>query len=253
MKRNLWFKILSLFAVLCMCFSLVACSMNINEYDEETNEDVFDVTLTEEELIDFHQNGAKYPENFVFKKISGYGRVIESTSSREEALTTAAEHFTCGDYVTVENRLTVETNLYYGLYVKWAYQSNGTVDMSRYYDEYVVSFKKSVYDAENMQFFTKDKKQIKQIINYIYYSRSYEIGGTKVYSSGITLDNNQYTYTAYLLLVTYGDWGVQDELRFVKLEHNIDLSTGLTETNFEVIETVLYCGKSTHGGKLIEE
>lgn len=203
MKRHFWATALSIFAMLLTCLGFVAC-----EQDEDGNNLQVDVNdlMTEAGLIEFHENGAKYPDNFVFEELSGYGRVLASTSSREEALSTAEHHFNSGWCTTVENRIEVETDLFFGLYVKWDYRSGGVGEPIAYYDEYVVSFKKSVYDATNKQFFTKDKNKIKSILDYIIYSNSYNTGGTKVYGTEIVRDGTQYVYTAYVLTVTYGDW-----------------------------------------------
>lgn len=204
--------------------------------------------LTVEELGDFHLNGAKYPENFVFDKLQGYGRVIGSSASGEEALSVAEKRFTNSDYKVVENRITVETDLFYGLYVKWAHRSE------KYsYDEYVVSFKKSVYDAENNRFITKDKDEIKSIIDYMYYSRSYNTSGFKVYSADISLEEDKYEYTAYLLIEIGGDWGMQDELAFLKTKCYIDLTTGIMTYDYKRVGTAYIDGQFTHSGGVVEE
>lgn len=197
--------------------------------------------LTVEELVEFHLNGAKYPENFVFEELIGYGRVIESSSSQEDALSTATEHFN-NDYCTVvENRLMVETDLFYGLYVKWAFQRDET-ETPYYYDEYVVSFKKHVYDFQNKQLSTNDKDVIKSILNYLCYSRSYQTAGTKVYSSDVSIKDDKFVYTAYVLTVVYGDWGVHDALAFIKAEMQIDMATGKMTHTEEVVGTVFIDG-----------
>lgn len=260
MKRNSLFKILSFFAVFCMCFSLVACitpdSGNNNtdggnvegDGDDKHIHGEVNELLTVEELVEFHLNGAKYPENFVFEELNGYGRVIASSSSREDALSKAAEHFNSGWCTTVENRLEVETDLFYGLYVKWDYRSGGVGEPTSYYDEYVVSFKKSVYDAENKQFFTKDEDEIKSILDYNLYSGSYQIFGSKVYSSEIAAGADNLQYKAYSLMVIGGDFGIQDELLFIRTDIQIDLATGETAYNDEVVGTVFIDGAGTNYG-----
>lgn len=197
--------------------------------------------LTLDELIDFHLNGAKYPENFVFEELNGYGMVIKSASSREEAFLNVEERFNNGYCTVVENRLMVETDLFYGFYVKWRFQRDET-ETPYYYDEYAVSFNKAVYDNENMQFFTQDKDTIKLILNYVYYSRSYQTVGTKVYNSDISLKNDKFVYTAYVLTVVYGDWGLQDKLAFMRTEIQIDIATGETTHIEEVVGTAFIDG-----------
>ncbi|MDE7439481.1 MAG: hypothetical protein K2N23_03135 [Clostridia bacterium] len=201
--------------------------------------------LTVDELVDFHLNGNKYPDNFVFNELSGYGRVIESSSSQEDALTLVRNHFTSSNCTTVESRLEVETDLFYGLYVKWEYKSSGS-EQILYYDEYVVSFKKDVYDAENNKFGIKDKDEIKKILDYICYSRTYNMYGSKVYSCDISLEDNKCIYTAYLLSVCLGDWGMQDALGLLKKQCQIDLATGATTFTLEKVGMVFIDGECTH-------
>lgn len=266
MKKYLWLLVLSLILSICMCFCLAACNENNdsgntgngenvdnvgnvggNEDDSNTeggnNEDgdkshntsPTDTTLnadgeikellSADELIEFHLNGNKYPEKFVFDELVGYGRVIKSSSTEDEVLAATEEHFTNNTCTVVENKLCVETELFYGVYVKWAYQSKEMTNPT-YYDEYVVSFKTDAYDAENNRFGTINKDVIKKISDYIYYSKTYQIGGFKVYSSDINYKDGIYDYVIYLLEVCYGDWGVQDHLTFIKEERQIDEVTG---------------------------
>lgn len=261
MKRKLWHKIISLFSVLCMCFGFVACNQrdNINytknigdgaDGDKHIHGEVNEL-LTVEEFVEFALNGARYPENFIFEELNGYGRVIESAASREEALELAAEHFNSDWCTTVENRLEIETDLFYGLYVKWDYRSGGAGEPVTYYDEYVVSFKKDVYDSENKQFFTENVEIIKSILNYTCYDHEYispEYLGFagKVYSSDIVKIGDKCEYIAYGLTGVGGDWGMQDELNFLKLVVGIDLATGKTSYNIETVGKVYIDGAYTH-------
>ena len=236
--------------IACVLLLTLLCGCN-NTLDSEDGygnvqegEDVV-VELTDDEIIDFHANGKRYPENFIFDELKDYGRVIESSSSREDAISTATEHFNSGWCTTVECRLTVETDLFYGLYVKWDYRNDGVGEPVAYYDEYVVSFKKNVYDLENKQFFTKNPDIIKSILNYVY-SDQYLWFADKVYSSDIIKNGDKYKYIAYGLSTVLGDWGVQDELNFLKLVVEIDLATGKTSRSVETIKQVYIDGALTH-------
>ena len=231
------------------CFSFAACTDGENVQE---GEDIV-IELTDDEIIDFNANGKRYPENFIFEELQSYGRVIESSSSRKDAISTATEHFNSGWCTTVECRLEVETDLFYGLYVKWDYRSGGVGEPEAYYDEYVVSFKKQVYDFENKQFFTKNADIIKSILNYTCYDHEYispEYLGFagKVYSSDIIKNGDKYEYIAYGLTGVGGDWGMQDELNFLKLVVEIDLATGKTSYNVETIKQVYIDGPYTHFG-----
>lgn len=244
MKRRFWASVLSVCAVFGACFAFAAC----NEQEDGGNVSYGEVKelWTAEELIEFHLHGAKYPDNFVFEELRGYGRVIPSASSKNEALQTAAKRFTNNNCSVVENTLQVETKLFYGLYVKWEYSYEG-MDEPSYHDESVVSFKKNVYDADTMTFATKDASAIKSILDYLHYSESYQTSGTKVHSSKIVRDGDEFVYTAYVLQVSYGDYGVQDELRLLKTELRVDYATGKTEHGYETVTTVFVDGELTNG------
>lgn len=197
--------------------------------------------LSVDELVEFHLHGNKYPENFVFDELGGYGRVIKSSSSEDEVLAVVEKHFTNDVCTVVENELCVETPLFYGVYVKWAFQRE-EMTAPTYYDEYVVSFKADAYDTENNQFGIKNKDEIKNILDYIYYSKTYQIGGYKVYSSDIHYEDGKYNYVTYLLEVCYGDWDVQDGLTFVKEVWQIDEATGNVTSSRESLGTVYIDG-----------
>ena len=236
--------------IACVLLLTLLCGCNNTSDNEDENvyvqegEDIV-VELTDDEIIDFNANGKQYPENFIFAELQDYGRVIASASSREDAISTAREHFNSGWCTTVECRLTVETDLFYGLYVKWDYRINGVGEPVSYYDEYVVSFKKNVYDFENNQFFTKNADIIKSILNYTCYDH-YIWLVNKVYSSDIIKNGDKYKYIAYGLSRVRGDWGMQDALCFLKLVVEIDLATGKTSKNVETIKLVYVDGALTH-------
>lgn len=179
--------------------------------------------LTLEQLVDFHENGEKYPEGFVFGQLNGYGRVLDSAESEAQAHETVNNVFTNSQYTVTENQLTVETDLFYGLYAKWEHNTE-----SYCYDEYVVCFKKNAYDAESKKFGTTNSDEIKGILDYLYYSNTYQIHGSKVYSSEISVKEGYYEYTNYCLQVCYGDWGLRDSLTFIKNVHQIAADTGET-------------------------
>lgn len=204
--------------------------------------------MSVEELVDFHLNGNKYPDGFVFPELKGYGRVINSSLSRDEACSTARKHFNSGYCTTAECRSEVETELFYGLYVKWEYNHDGE---SYFYDENVVSFNKNVYDAGTKVFGTDNPDTIKSVIDYLYYSHTYEIYGSKVYSSSVSLSDGKCVYTAYVLTVCGGDWGLQDELTLLKTVCEVDLQTGRFDHSKEQIGVVFIDGECTHGGGVV--
>jgi len=245
---------LTLFA-LCGCNTWQGISVPLpsdggdREYGERLPAGGVSELLTLEKLIDFHFNGEKYPEDFAFGELKGYGRVLDSAASEEEARENVEKQFTSGWCRTVENRLNVETELFYGMYAKWAYYSQGT-DFAGYLDENVVCFKKDVYDYSARRFGIKDGEKIKKILDYVYYAKTRDIGGYKVYQSGISQKDGKLEYVIYLLEVCYGDWGMQDSLTFVKEICEINSLTGETATSRNVVGWASVDGKNTHGGKI---
>lgn len=77
-----------------------------------------------------------------------YGRVVSSSSSKEDAVRVVTRHFTderWSEYINIviDCKVVTETDLLYGVYVKWEYHRYDEVTT---YDEYVILFKKEVAD-----------------------------------------------------------------------------------------------------------
>ena len=213
-------------------------------YEGEVNE-----RLSAEELIDFHQNGEKFPANFGFAELTGYGRVVSSASSRADALAVTQEKFTNEQCTVSENRVDLETDLFYGIYVKWLYTEGESEPIS--YDESVVSFKTEVYDAKTQTFGTRNREEMKKILDYLYYDETCCIGGSKIYSSELTEKEGDSKYVLYYIQVNYGDWGLRDELSFIKEVRKIDLSSGGTTLSRETVGMVLVDGKNSRYGEAV--
>lgn len=252
---------LALFLI-CGCNSVVAERAEQVSPENSLTETVGErfgqeVKLRREELIAFHNHGEKYPAGFAFPELAsaGYERVVGSASTAEEACEVVREHFNSGYCKTVVSELRAQTDCYFGVYAKWAYYQNGdfTKEPTSYYDELVVSFNKSKYDAENERFFTKDEGEIKQILDYLYYSRSYNLWGYKVYKSNLTRKSGKFEYEIYALEVCYGDWGIQDELSFVKETRAVDWMTGKAgAAKEELLQTVYVDGDGIKYGGMFE-
>ena len=207
--------------------------------------------LTVEQLVEFHDGEERYPEGFIFEQLEGYGRVLNSAESQADAHDILEKNFNSGWCRTVENKLIIETDLFYGMCAKWAYQSEQMTEPT-YYDEYVVSFKKNIYDVKTKKFGTKNADEIKNIIDYVYYSKSYNIGGSKVYSSEISVKDNKYEYVIYKLDVSEGDFGIQDCLMLTKCVHHIDSETGImSDICNEMVGEVFIDGAGSNWGGVV--
>ena len=188
--------------------------------------------ITGKQLEWLHNNADKFPENFVFSDLSGYGRVVSSASSAREALTSST-------YITTKCELLLETDYYYGIYVRWEAKSNST-SSSNPYEEKVVCFKKSVCDYQNLKYsndtrkgkiVTRDARVIKQILDYSYYAKFYKIHGYKVLYSKLDETSQNYKHTIYYIGTVFGDWGVKDTVTLYKQETVIPKSTGIYESS----------------------
>lgn len=180
--------------------------------------------FTDKQLEWVHTNAEKFPENFVFANLSGYFKIIESASSRDEAVENAKEKFTTTVYDVVKCEILSETDNFYTVYVKWV--PKGEPNSSKFREEKVVCFKESVFDVDSKlsegEIFTKDKALIKNIFDYCYYTQYVNLGGYKVLYSEVTENKNGYKYTVYFVGTVYGDKGIMDDVSLYKQETIIE-------------------------------
>ena len=80
--------ILSIILACVLSFTLCGC----NKQNEHISGEVKEI-MTVEALVEFYEHGAKYPDGFLFKELEGYGRILFSASSREEAISIAEDNF----------------------------------------------------------------------------------------------------------------------------------------------------------------
>lgn len=174
-----------------------------------------------------------------------YGRIISSSDSPEDAVNVCTRHFTSEHYsatsvsknTVVECSVIYESELFYGIYVKWEHYSGG--NSKSYYDENVISFKKSVaditagnstyIDRQSYNIITDDGGSIEEILLFLY---------NKVYVDNIwmhiddilqyeTVDNeNEFILNVYSYLFCMGDWDMADEYTIVYQTIVVDKTTG---------------------------
>lgn len=146
MKKNKVLKVLSALALAaCVCaFAAVFASCKGEGYD--CPEDPYDYLVRlpygSEELIGYAENAPKYPEDFAAADMVGYGRVISSSSSAEEAVAAAMEEFTSDSCYVSRCELEEEGDVFYAVYVKRTERCPDSGNAPAVYDECVVSFKK---------------------------------------------------------------------------------------------------------------
>ena len=216
--------------------------------------------ITDEELEYVFKYHNKYPTNMGYINGKYYGRIVSSSSSIDNAIEVVTNHFTDYRYPfstnsVVEVRLDTETELFYGVYVKWEHNASGQLS---YYDEYVISFKeeiienkvkKLITDNEYAIFKTKEPELIKQIMDYRYYNSSHDILGSKLLYSEVVENDDAFVYKSYGTMLIGGDFGLQDEISLIKTIYKINKSTGeLILSSSETIKTIFVDGECTHLG-----
>ena len=192
--------------------------------------------FTDEQLEWVHNNAEKFPENFVFANLNDCGKIIKSSSTKDEAIENAKEKYTTTVYDVTECRVLSETDNFYVVYVKWV--PKGEPDSKRFREEKAVCFKESVFDVDDDQsegkIFAQNKNLIKNIFDYSYYSMYSNLGGYKVLYSEVTEDNTSLKYTVYFVGTSYGDKGIKDNVFLYKQEVVIEKD----ERDFERKEKV---------------
>lgn len=234
--------IISFFEEMYSWFGITDDNIIYPEYD----------SISDGKLEYLHKNYDGYPEDFGFENCMGqYGRIINSCSSKEEVLSLVKNKFTNGYYRTYNVELAEETKYYYAVKVIWGPTAE---NYEQSYEEIVVSFKKDVYDHENHKFLIKDKKGIKKILDYLVYDDIYKIGGYDVIYTNIQEFNDYYQYVSYQIKTTYGDFDVEDHIRYYRYVTNVNKKTGEWETLYEqLINEIYIAGIGVNVGSSNEE
>ena len=97
-----------------------------------------------------------------------YERIISSSESRENAVELCTQEFSGISTIVSKCELVYESDLLYGLYVTWEYWKHGKINTV--YEEYVISFKKSIAEADAIpiRINTRDETQIEKVLLYLY-------------------------------------------------------------------------------------
>ena len=172
-----------------------------------------------------------------------YDRIINSSSSRDEAKRAVEEEFNDESYsisnTVTKNEIIEETEDYYGLDVSWSYKNgNQNHTYSETYSEIVISFKKSTYDYEAFfshstggttltnKMVTTDKGKIKTILDIIYKMQNKKNDSFEWISSQLNDDAKEYTYELKYKETVFGDWGIDDKVSIEIITQSIDKNTG---------------------------
>lgn len=167
-----------------------------------------------------------------------YGRIISSSESAEDAVNVCTRHFTDERYpdtanTVVECKVIYESDLFYGIYVKWSYYNFGEGAIE--YDENVISFKKEVaditvhnviYEEENeYKICTDQDDKIEQVALYLFYHEyDHWTQGILEYETQTT--DKEVTITVCRYNHMSGDWNIADEYYFKRQVIVVDKETG---------------------------
>ena len=98
----------------------------------------------------------KYPFYFVLEEIKEYNQIIESSSSKEDALNNAINFETENGLLVESAQIITESELYYGIKI-----SLKTEESEK--EMKVISFKKDKFDYTNNKIITDDDNEIRKI------------------------------------------------------------------------------------------
>lgn len=189
-------------------------------------------------------------ENNIYQSLyqldgESYGRIISSSDSPEDAVSVCTRHFTDNRYdwainTVVEAKVIYESDLLYGIYVKW--------EVGGYnYEENVISFKKSVADitvnnvvygdVASYRICTDQEEQIEQIVLYLHFDVS-PFNGILYYETAN--DEQACTFTIHSCRVIGGDWGTPNEVQFYEQKVVVDTASGIINFQEPVMTQSVY-------------
>ncbi len=204
----------------------------------EVNESLPDSTL-----LYYHNMGEKFPYRLIPEVLEGYGKIMTSAETPQQAVANTTAYFTTATEEVKECVVLVETELYFGLYVRRGVKDSTEQD----YEQKVVCFKPTVFDTDYLSVYRDksgtvgalSKGVAKRVMDYWYYSRWFNISGLKVLSSKIEETENEYTYTVYYLNPLFNDWGVVLEVSLYREVTKIPKNGGaITLGKAEKLKTV---------------
>ncbi|MBO5221045.1 MAG: hypothetical protein J6C26_01895 [Clostridia bacterium] len=169
------------------------------------NWNIDNIINEEDGLLRVHQYGRKFPYQFVPLLLENSQLLPFSASTPEEARKKALAHY----IIVKECVLLFETEYYYGFYVC---ESGGYAFPAMCFKSDVLAF-----DADGKySMVTDDSGVVRRVMDFIYYSRYYNLGGCQVVQTELLQNEKSFTYTSYYIETVYGDWGVPNVVSFYK-------------------------------------
>ena len=190
----------------------------------------YGASLTETELRSAYETAVKYPAEMVPASLQGYGRILTSAATVEEAISNATAYFTTADRDVKECTVLVESELYYGLSVSQGPKGSDQVTSQ----QKVVCFKTHVFQTDYLTvyrdktatFGSVSKGVAKRLMDYWSYSRWIDDGAIKILGSEIQEEGTEYCYTVYYLNPLYDDFGEVSEVSYYRVATRIPKAGG---------------------------
>ena len=211
--------------------------VNPINYEEIKNNPSGYAGLSNDELISFYKASKKLPDKYMFLhenyKIEFS---IDSASSIEEANANSKERVHDERHANSKNiptssEVIYEGDTYYVTTVKW---DQITESKTFSYTADTICFKSLFVDfvapvslkGKEFSMTIKNFAKAQEIIDLYEYTKGARIATFKFITSSIQEDNDKYVYLNYYFEGTYGDWGMNDELRLYLLKYEINKTSG---------------------------
>lgn len=165
------------------------------------------MAMSDSELSDLFYETSR--DGLVSDSIKRYRYRALNVDSLEDALEDASE---AGEDL-LELKLKNETDYYYVVYQKYvSHRNTGDVVFENDY----LYLKRPVFNTEdkiiNLKFFNNPNK-IKEAFDTYLYTRNSDNESFKFLSSEIEENTSTYVYKYYYFEASYGDWGLEDDIR----------------------------------------
>ena len=195
---------------ICIVIFLILAVIGIMIYTNGNN-------ISNNRIYNLAYSKEKFPQNFVDKEI--YDLIIgkqniNAINMEQSAISQSDAIEKVMNYLDIKEEQ--EANIDVKYENKYAYMIQVEDDL---YNNYIYTvFKKSAFDIESNTIYMTNKEDVKNILNIFYINNV----GKNIVKSEMT-DN---MYVLYYIDISYGDWGLNDQIYYKKLEIKLDNNNG---------------------------
>ena len=246
-KKILTFSMFFSFVLILAGCSTIKSELNTNDPDKETewtyiNDKSEIENQSDEELIDIYKGLNKLPKEYANLVEYEIPFALNSASNEQEVIEVARERFTNQIYQykneMTDSSIVFQNDLYFII--------SATVKNSREGKEYFnthnyISFNSQFvdfvapYPAKNVEFSMKIKDMDKTKVYLDLYECSLAYSYTFAYSE-IEEKEDEYLYSSYCFLVSYGDFGMKDCLYLFKRTYCVSTNGEVSFLGKETIQ-----------------